>query len=487
MSSTVNDKLTNLEKIGSTLPVGISAFGAWMIGVGSLIGSMIWIIHGPMIARAGVYGTISTWALAALMTVPTALIVCELASMYPTAGGPYIYKYIAFQKVAPKYSEFLGFSTGWLYWMCMTTGIGCAAAGITAVLEPAFFENSKNAPVWFGSSVAVILYIGTTCMNLMRVKLAVRLNNVFTIIKVIMAIAFCCLVYSTGNPNFFNFIQNANMSEPKTGLFSGVGQILMLAMVAFSGLEVVACTASETEDPRRSVPKAIFKTLLVVVLVYILLTITVASADIYEIKNNTLFFKGTNTSVTCPSVAGKIGGTIWGSLMTAGIVFSIISTCFNALRANVRIAFSMAETKLFPSIFSQLTDNGVPRNALWLQCICVSIVGIVADILARTGICSDAYTFLGEVFGFLYSFLATLYGVSLMILRYKDPEHERPFRVGGKQGNAFAWGMVVASILIYSFAAFVCTAWIHQILAASILLAGLPFYFLFKKTKNPSA
>lgn len=483
MSSTIDNTPTNLEKIGSRLPVGITAFGAWMIGVGSLIGSMVWIIHGPMIARAGVYGTLSTWALAAMMTVPTALIVAELASMYPASGGPYIYKYIAFKKVAPQYSDFLGFSTGWLYWICMTTGIACAAAGITAVLEPAFFENSKNSPNWFGSIVALVLFTTTTWLNLIKIKLAARLNNIFTIIKVMMAVVFCYLVYSAPTTDWSNLIQNASTTQSKAGFFSGVASILMLALVAFSGLEVVACTSSETENPRTSVPKAIFKTLLLVSIIYLLLTFTVAVADVYEIKNDTLFFKNSNTSITCSSLAGKLGGLYWGNLMTAGIVFSIIATCFNALRANVRIAFSMAETKLFPSLFSKLTKNGVPKNALWLQCVCTTIVAIVADILARTGLCLDAYTFLGEVFGFLYSFLATLYGVSLIILRYKEPDHIRPFRVG-KNGNTLAWCMVIVSILIYSFAAFVCTAWIHQLSAVIILLSGLPIYFFYKKAKR---
>jgi len=483
VSSTTNNTPTNLEKIGNRLPVGITAFGAWMIGVGSLIGSMVWIIHGPMIARAGVYGTLSTWALAAMMTVPTALIVAELASMYPASGGPYIYKYIAFKKVAPQYSDFLGFSTGWLYWICMTTGIACAAAGITAVLEPAFFENSKNSPIWFGSIVALVLFSTTTWLNLIKIKLAARLNNIFTLIKVMMVVVFCYLVYSAPTTDWSNLIHNASTTQSKAGIFSGVASILMLALVAFSGLEVVACTSSETENPRTSVPKAIFKTLLLVSIIYLLLTLTVAVADVYEIKNDTLFFNNSDTSVTCPSLAGKLGGLYWGNLMTAGIVFSIIATCFNALRANVRIAFSMAETKLFPSIFSKLTENGVPKNALWLQCVCTTIVAIVADILARTGLCLDAYTFLGEVFGFLYSFLATLYGVSLIILRYKEPAHIRPFRVG-KNGNALAWSMVIVSILIYSFAAFVCTAWIHQLFAVIILLSGLPIYFFYKKNKT---
>src|SRR5262245_16457974 len=72
------------------LKVGITAFGGWMVGVGSIIGSMAWLMHGPMLARAGTLPCILAWTIAAIATVPLAMILMELSSMFPDAGGPYV-------------------------------------------------------------------------------------------------------------------------------------------------------------------------------------------------------------------------------------------------------------------------------------------------------------------------------------------------------------------------------------------------------------
>ncbi len=81
------------KQTSGELKVGITAFGAWMVGVGSIIGSMAWLMHGPMLARAGTLPCILAWTIAAIATIPLAMILMELSSMFPDAGGPYVYKY----------------------------------------------------------------------------------------------------------------------------------------------------------------------------------------------------------------------------------------------------------------------------------------------------------------------------------------------------------------------------------------------------------
>ena len=85
LASLTEDKTTS---IGSDMKVGISSFASWMLGVGAIIGSYAWLVHGPMIARAGPLAATSAWLVAALMTFPSAFILAELSSMFPTAGGP---------------------------------------------------------------------------------------------------------------------------------------------------------------------------------------------------------------------------------------------------------------------------------------------------------------------------------------------------------------------------------------------------------------
>jgi hypothetical protein len=99
--------------------------------------------------------------------------------------------------------------------------------------------------------------------------------------------------------------------------------------------------------------------------------------------------------------------------------------------------------------------------------------------MARVGICPDAYTFLAETFGFLYAFLAVLYGICAVSLRYTDPDMERPFRVG-KSGNWLLWTMMLATASAWGFAAFASAQLIHQLTGLGILLAGVPIYWFYR-------
>ncbi len=119
------------KSIGAGMHVDISSFAAWMLGVGSIIGSMAWLFHGPMIARAGTLPSVIAWIVAGIFMVPLALILMELASMFPTAGGPYIYKYYALKRLVPGMGELLGFLTGWLFWICIIGGLACMSNGLS--------------------------------------------------------------------------------------------------------------------------------------------------------------------------------------------------------------------------------------------------------------------------------------------------------------------------------------------------------------------
>src|SRR5262249_456225 len=106
-----------------------------------------------------------------------------------------------------------------------------------------------------------------------------------------------------------------------------------------------------------------------------------------------------------------------------------------------------------------------------------------ASILSRTGMFADAYTFLAEVFGFLYAFVAMLYGICIVALRYTDPDMERPFRIG-TTGNALAWIVAAVTVAIWGYAAFFCVKIIHQIAGALILFAGVPIYLYYKRANS---
>ncbi len=464
------------------LKVGITAFGAWMVGVGSIIGSMAWLMHGPMLARAGTLPCILAWTIAAIATVPLAMILMELSSMFPDAGGPYVYKYYALKRLIPAKGEMIGFLTGWLFWMAAIVALACMSNGLANLLCSIFYGNTANSPHWFGPAVIFVLFGATTVGNLLPVGKAASINNVFTVMKLLMAVGFGVLVACTGQVNFERILA-VTSPQGEVNLWKNVGSVLMIAMAGFSFLEVSGCTSAETADARRVVPKAMGLTLITVTFMYVGMCIAISSVSNFVLSpdRSTLMVPGTAFQATCPSLAGMLGGPIVGNIFTGCVVASIVGCAFVALLAVARVSYSMAKTKLFPAQFALLdAKTSVPRYALWFQFWCLCIIGIGANLLSRTGVFTDAYTFLCETFGFMYAFVAMLYGICLISLRYTDPHMERAFRIGAK-GNIMAWIVCLVTIAIWTFSAFFCVNWTHQVAGILILLSGIPIYLHYRK------
>lgn len=259
----------------------------------------------------------------------------------------------------------------------------------------------------------------------------------------------------------------------------------MLAMAGFSFIEISGCTSAETANARKVVPKAMLLTLLTVSAMYIgmCIAISVSSPFALSADGSTLVVPSTTVQATCPAIAGLLGGAFAGQLFAGCVIASIFGCAFIALLGVARVSYSMAETKLFPGQFGRLDHRGVPRYALWFQFWCLCIIGIGANLLCRSGVFADAYTFLGETFGFMYAFVAMLYGVCLVSLRYTDSEMRRDFRIG-KSGNLLAWIFSAITVCIWGFSAFFCVQWTHQLAGVAILLAGIPIYWYYRRERH---
>jgi len=469
-------------RIGAGMNIGISSFGAWMIGVSANIGSMAFLFHTCMIAQAGPLASVAAWVIAAAMALPLGLVLAELSSMFPAAGGPYVYKYFALKRLIPGMGEMMGFLTGWIFWIYIIAGYACMSNGLVNLLSASLFGAPQASPLWFGPVVIVGLFGTTTVLNLVRVGAAARINNLFTILKLLVAAAFGVLAVMHPGSSLSNLFNPASPAGG-TNFWTNVFCVLPLALAGFSGIEFAGCCASETADARRSVPKAILRTILTVALIYIGMCAAVCIVSPYGLSADKggAIIPGTTTLATAPSLAGYMGGPVWGFLVTAGVVMSIFSCGFTGLMSGARTSFSMAETGLFPKTFARLNPKTlVPDYGLWFQFAFMSAVGVISYFLAKTGVVPDAYSFLGGTCGFIYGVLALLYGVCLLALRYTDPQMQRPFRIGAR-GNLIAWVVTLFLTGVYSFVTFGCSHWTHQVAGTALLILGVPIYLYYRR------
>lgn len=468
------------------MQVGITAFGSLMLGVGSIVGSMAWLFHNYMIARAGTLASVVAWIFATLAFLPVALTLAELSSMFPSAGGPYVYKYYAFKRWLPKSGELWGFLTGWLLVASLLAGYACMSNGLANLLASTIYGNTNNSPIWFGPVTIFTLFGVTTLINLMQVSHATRLNNVFTLMKFAMAIAFGALVMACPTSSLTHVLNPVNLSG-ESNFMVNICSVLTLAIGGLGGIELIACASSETHNASRTVPRTMLLTLLSAGLIYAGMSVAVGAASPYVLSPDKVmcFVPGTNTPATLPGITGYLAGTFWGRLATAAVVASIVGCAIGGLLALARLAYSMALTGLFPRQFGQLNaKTQVPSFALGFQFVCLCILGIGSHLMSRIGIFPDAYSFLGETFSFMYILLIVMYGVTLISLRYTDPHLPRPFRIGAN-GNGLAWLTAILTVMIFGYIALFCTQFIYQFAGTMILASGLPIYGYFRWRKAP--
>jgi amino acid transporter len=468
--------------------VGISAFSAWMLGVGSVIGSMAWLFHGYMIARAGALGSVVAWLLGALAFLPVVFILAELSSMFPAAGGPYLYKYYAFKRLLPRTGELFGFLTGWLFYASLLVAYGCMGNGLVNMLAGQMYGSVEASPLWFGPLVIATIFGSTTVINLMKVAYAVRINNVFTVMKFGMVFGFGALVMAAPSSSLASVLNPVNLSG-QSNIVLNILSVLTIAIGAYGGLELIACASSETKDARESVPRAMFLTLASLAFIYAGMCALVAAATPYAFSPDkaNCVVPGTALPATLPGITTFLVGTFWGRVASAFVICSIFGSALGGLLAFARLGYSLAQTGLFPKQFGQLDPKSkIPVYSLWFQCAGLCMIGISAHMLARFRVFPDAYSYLAETFCFMYLLVVLLYGVSLISLRYTDPDMPRPFRIG-RSGNGLAWVTALSAMAIFGTVAFFCTNWIYQVGGLIILLMGVPVYWYYRRQSNGSA
>jgi hypothetical protein len=116
---------------------------------------------------------------------------------------------------------------------------------------------------------------------------------------------------------------------------------------------------------------------------------------------------------------------------------------------------------------------------------CMTAWLIAGNLAAHLRLFPDAYAFLGDTFGFMYAFVAVLYGVCAVSLRYTDPDLARPFRIG-KSGNAMIWLTASITVGIWGYAAIGCVPWVVQLTGLGIALSGLPIYYYYRRINMSS-
>ena len=470
------------EQHATSFKQSLGLLDATMIVAGSMIGSGIFIVSSDITRNVGSPGwLIFVWVITGFMTITAALSYGELSSMYPKAGGQYVYLREAFNPLA-------GFLYGWSFFAVIQTAtiaaVAVAFARFTAYLIPGVGEDNvlwqfqmgvsdTGAPEYFRLNAAQLLGIGLiillTYSNTRGVKEGKIIQTAFTSTKLIalfglIVLGFLLTTNSSWSENWekgFSATQNLDGSGWKsiTGLtlMGAIAAAMTGSIFSSDAWNNVTFIAGEVKNPKRNIGLSLFMGTLIVTLIYVAANLMY----LYVLPMDAIAF-AKNDRVAVAASQQFLGNA--GTYVIAVLIMISTFGCNNGLiLAGARVYYAMAKDGLFFRKTGQLNKNAVPEYGLWIQCV-------VASLLCLSGSYGDLLTMISFVVVIFY--VLTIIGI--FVLRKKRPDIERPYK---------AFGYPVLPVIYIILAIAFCigilfTSPKYSLWGLGIVLLGVPIYYI---------
>lgn len=382
-----------------------------MIAIGGCIGSGLFMTSGQAISSAGPGGALVAYLAIGLMVYFLMTSLGEMATYLPTSGS--------FSTYASRYVDpSLGFALGWNYWFNWV--ITVAADIELSALAVSYWEPMRVLPSWAWSVIFLLIIIG---LNSLSVSVYGESEYWFALIKVVTVVVFLvigCLtifgIMGSGYVGFSNFtVGEAPFIGTDTSISSKVLAALGVFLIAgysFQGTELIGVTAGESENPEKTIPKAVKQVFWRILIFYVLaivvigLLIPYTSPDLLGASSSEEIAKSPFTIVF-----QNAGFAFAASVMNAVILSSILSAGNSGMYASTRMLYAMSKDKLAYPIFAKLNAKGTPINSL----IATTAVVIIVFLVQLTS--ANAYTYIVAASG-LTGFIAWL-GIAISHYRFR--------------------------------------------------------------------
>lgn len=363
---------------------------AAMLTVGGIIGSGIFFVPSRVAAQFPDGASILLlWVAGGLVSLAGALTAAELATMFPRAGGPYVFVREAFGRVP-------GFIAGWSYFVLGKAAIGAAVllvfaeyVGYFAPLTPL---GKQLLAVWAAGSLAYI--------NALGVRQGARVQNALTALK---ALALGVLVLAA--------LLLAPAAAPQSPLRGGgsLSAALVLVLFAYNAWINATFVGEEMRDPGRDLPRALALGTLGVTALYL-------AANLAYL--HVLGAAGMARSALVATDTMQRASAFGGAFIAGSILISTYGNANGGTLTGARIPLAMAREGDLPAFLGRLNRRGAPDAALAAEFL-------LTAALVLTGTFQTAAT-LGIVA--IWVVLAAV-ALAVPVLRRRRPRAPRPYRV----------------------------------------------------------
>ncbi|WP_341226642.1 amino acid permease [uncultured Arcticibacterium sp.] len=423
------------------------------VTLGGTIGTGILRTPGTIAAELGNPVLImGVWIAVSLYAFLGVLCAIELGVSVPKAGSWYVYAQRAF-------GDYLGFLTGITSWLGTVASLGFGAYTIAEYLALIF--PSLNV---FIVPIAIAVLVILTGFHLAGTAIGGRSQEIMSAIKAVGLLAFVLVCFSYGSESVGHLNTGGIKRLTEGSLLIGIIAALQGIFYTFDGWHTAAYFTEENTDATKNLPKAMISGVLSIIVIYLLVNLAI----LYVLPMEELQV----SKLAAADAMAHVFGEESGKIITIFLLVSIIGIMNTQVMMTPRTLFSMSRDGLFFKRAQIVNKGGSPAFALLLTCsLSVMLIFIGKETSGR----------LLDIATFYFVFAYAMGFASLLMLRKKEPNLLRPYKV--PLYPFLPWFMLVLSM------AFLVGAVIsdsqNSFYAVIVLLLTYPVYRLIK-VKNKS-
>jgi len=479
----MRQEMSTTEPANSGPPTGHGRLGVWdtvAIIIGIVIGSSIfttaWVIFS---AVSTPWEALGLWLAGGVLSLVGALCYAELANTYPKAGGDYVYLTRAFGRP-------VGFLFGWAQLVVILSGSTGAMAFIFGDYAAVLFDAPEATKTAFAVEMALGAVIAISALNFLGVVLSKSLQDVLVILKLagLALVIVVGLVWGKSPGDAFAAPANLPVAA------GGFGLAMILILYAYGGWNDAAFIASDLKNPR-TITKALVMATVGITVVYLLVNLA------YILSLGWVEARGFN-----PTIATKVLGNVGiegiseyaPKIVSVLIMVSALGAMNGLIFTGSRVYAALGSEHRVFSVLGQWNKSlGAPVYAIGVQALITLFmilqVGtekgreLTDQALNAVGIPSIPWNdyfggfstlFAGTAPVFWIFFLLT--GIAFFVLRRKDANIERPFKL------SMPWypllPLIFCGMCIFGlYSALTYAKWISMIGFVPLAL-GVPLYLL---------
>ncbi len=431
------------------LPRRLSLVSTIAVTVGLIVGSGVFRAPSSVAQAAGSVGAIGlVWLIGGLVTLCLALCVAELSTMFPRAGGAFVYLRESLGPAA-------AFAYGWTYLVAITPTAWATIAMVFAEYSGVFVTLTPTGTRIVATAAIVVV----TVVNVVSVPLAAAIQNVATSGKMLALAAVIGVLFAFGDGTHGALANAAAGQAVSVGGFV-VG--LVAALWAYDGVVPAASVFGEVRDPARTLPRALVAGVLAVTIIYLGMN----AALLYVMPVNAVAASKLVAADAMRAIVGPTGV----SIVAAAVMLTTFGALASTALCDPRVVFATAHDGLFFRVIARVHPRFETPHVAVLLCGVLAVVWIWARSLEQLA----AQFVLG-----LWPFYALMV-LGLLRLRATRPEADRPYRVPLYPWVPLACVAGSVALLVGSFIELPKVSAIN----VSIIALAFPIYFAWRAMKR---